>query len=249
MGHFLSTLLLLVLTVSPAIGESAARYNEANRNYKNGRFDEAIVGYEAVLQQGTEHGYVYYNLGNAYYKLGQIGRAILAYERALRLIPGDEDVVGNLRYVNALRKDRETDEEESMLTRVLKEVYGAFSVDGLTFGFSLCLFLVAGAGVGWLFLPHRRVFWVVLMASLTIGAIGTGALTASKIYDREGVSSAIILADQVLGRSGPDEEFLQVFTLHEGTKVRVERAEGAWVLIRLANGIGGWLPVSSMERI
>ena len=32
-----------------------------------------------------------------------------------------------------------------------------------------------------------------------------------------------------------------VFVIHEGTRVRVDRSEGTWLLIRLSSGLGGWI--------
>jgi len=36
---------------------------------------------------------LYYNLGNAYFKDDRIGKAILYYNRALRLAPGNDDII------------------------------------------------------------------------------------------------------------------------------------------------------------
>ena len=55
------------------------------------------------------------------------------------------------------------------------------------------------------------------------------------------VPQGIVLADEAIGRSGPGRDFLQVFTLHEGTKVEIERVEGGWLLVRLRSGLGGWI--------
>jgi hypothetical protein len=40
-----------------------------------------------------------------------------------------------------------------------------------------------------------------------------------------------------------------VFVVHEGTKVVVERREAGWLLVRLANGLGGWLPAEVVAVI
>jgi len=37
--------------------------------------------------------------------------------------------------------------------------------------------------------------------------------------------------------------------VHEGTKVRIARRQGDWMLVRLSNGLGGWLPASVVEAI
>ena len=61
--------------------------------------------------------------------------------------------------------------------------------------------------------------------------------------------SAIALAEVVTARSGPDIDQTEVFIMHEGTKVRVVRSEGDWSLVRLENGLGGWVRVDQIEPI
>lgn len=245
------SVLLVVFLGARASAEmaGAALYNEANAFYRAGKYAEAVEQYEAVLRQGVRNGHVYYNLGNAYFKAGQIGRAILAYERALRLMPGDEDVAANLRFVNAMKVDREPEGKENVVVRFLRRIYRALSANGLAVFCSICLFCLAGAGAGWLFSPRRRMLWVSLLVLLGVGFFGAGALMTFKVHDREGVERAVILSEEVVGRSGPGKDYLQVFTLHEGTRVTIEREEGGWLLVRLSNGIGGWVPVEGMEQI
>ncbi len=245
------SLLLLIFVDGRVAAEmaGAALYNEGNDLYRAGKYAEAAERYETALTQGAPNGHVYYNLGNAYFKAGQIGRAILAYERALKLMPGDADVVANLRFVNALKADKEPEGEENVVTRFLAGIYRALSANGLAVFCSICLFGLAGAGICWLFSPQRRAMWIGLLALLGVGFFGAGTLMAFKIHDREGVEQAVILSDEVVGRSGPGKDYLQVFTLHEGTKVTIDRAEGGWLLVRLANGVGGWLPGEGMEKV
>ena len=107
--------------------ESAvALYNRGNEQYRAGHFQAAISAYQRVIAEGLHNGEVYYNLGNAYFKNGQLGRAILSYERALKLMPRDEDVLANLRFANARKVDRETENEENVATRILQAMFRVF---------------------------------------------------------------------------------------------------------------------------
>ena len=233
---------------APASESAAGLYNRANAHYQNGEFEKAIALYELVLKQGLQNGYVYYNLGNAYYKNQQLGHAILAYERALRLIPGDEDVLANLRFVNALRVDREMAAAENVVTRFLRAIYHFFKVDTVSVLCSLCLFGIAGVAVCWMFFSLKKMLWLGLLTVLVVAGGFSGGLLAFKVHDL-GVQEAVILDQEAVGRSGPGTDFLQVFTLHEGAKVTLERMEGNWWLVRLSNGIGGWLPANAMAGI
>ena len=53
---------------------------------------------------------------------------------------------------------------------------------------------------------------------------------------------AVIMAEEAAVHSAPsnDRELL-IFTVHEGTKMRVERRSDAWVEIALEDGKVGWL--------
>lgn len=253
MAEFRSFLLILMgtlmmVSLSDASEGLAGQYNRGNALYRDGKFEAAIAAYEQVIGQGLENGEVYYNLGNAYYKNGQLGHAILAYERALRLMPEDEDVRANLRFANAHKVDKEESEDPNFITRVLQGVYEFWGINTLAL---LCLIFVFGVGgsvVGWLFIPLRRTVWLVLFIFCLVGVIGNGVLLAFKV-DQRNAPAAIILDAEVTGRSGPGNDFLQVFVLHEGTKVFVERVEEGWFLIRLGNGVGGWVAKSALEKI
>ncbi len=63
-------------------------------------------------------------------------------------------------------------------------------------------------------------------------------------------AEAIIMAEEVAVQSAPsDDRALQVFTIHEGTKVRVEQRTEEWVEIVLEDGKVGWVRVNVLEVI
>ena len=81
-----------------------------------------------------------------------------------------------------------------------------------------------------------------------VGLLGSAGMLAFKAHQHS-IPKAIILVDKAIGRSGPGPDFLQVFALHEGTKVEIERVEGGWLLVRLRSGLGGWVEARALERI
>lgn len=240
---------LLFVGTAGSAGTVAQVYNEANALYRQGEFREAASRYEEVVSQGVRNGNVFFNLGNAWFKAGEIGQAILAYERALKLMPGDEDVLLNLQFVNARKEDKSPEEDDNLLTRVLSSAYRVLSADVLAVLSSISLFLMSAAAVLWLYSTSRRSLWIGLLVLAGAGLCGSGSLLTYRAYSETSASEAIVLADEVQGRSGPGNDYLLVFTIHEGTKVAVERLESRWYLVRLPNGIGGWVPGETVERI
>jgi tetratricopeptide (TPR) repeat protein len=253
MARSVLILLICLLAVRPvgAVDGATRLYNEGNALYKQGKYAEAAAAYERALMSGVRNGGVHHNLGNAYFKINRIGRAILAYERAQRLMPGDEDVASNLQFANLLKVDRETDGEFNAMARFGRWLVNLFSANLLSVVCSLCLFGIAGALIGRMFRPDPplRPVWTGVSASLGVLLLLSGALLAFKVHAREFQQAAVVLAGEADGRSGPGDDNIKVFTLHEGTKVLIQRSEGGWHLVRLPSGIGGWVRTKDVEKI
>jgi len=93
-------------------------YFEANRAYKEDRYQAAVDGYLKLIDRGFTHGHLFYNLGNACFRSGQLGRAILNYKRAQLLIPRDADLNFNLRYALDQTQDAITTDQN-----ILKQAF------------------------------------------------------------------------------------------------------------------------------
>ncbi len=229
-------------------GTPDSLYNEGNALYRRGEYDTAITKYVKVLGMGMRNADVHYNLGNAYYKRGSLGLAMLHYERARRLRPADADILANIAFADAVKVDRFDLEPPNAVTRFLAAVYRSLSPNALSVWVTLALLIACIGGGGLLFGKTRRVQWIILIAFCVVGFLAGGALLTSKVADLRS-PEGIILHAVAVGRSGPGDDYLQVFTLHEGTKVVIERREGLWVLVRLPNGIGGWIKLDTIGII
>jgi SH3-like domain-containing protein len=53
----------------------------------------------------------------------------------------------------------------------------------------------------------------------------------------------------VPAREGPADKSVSHFEVHEGTTVRVEDQESDYRRVKLANGLTGWVPSSSVELV
>ena len=87
------------------------QFFHANQAYKEGRFLDAVEGYELLLRAGFENGHLYYNMGNALFRLDRLGPAILNYERARLYIPRDADLNFNLNYARDRVQDQMPESE------------------------------------------------------------------------------------------------------------------------------------------
>ena len=60
---------------------------------------------------------------------------------------------------------------------------------------------------------------------------------------------AVVLADEVEVRAGPDRGDTTLFKIHEGTVVHHERSEDDWVLLHQSKDKRGWAESEQLERV
>lgn len=242
---------LLLLVGAPRVA-SASDFSDANDAYRHGDYVRAAKLYEGLVTRGVENEDLYYNLGNAYFRSGRLGPAIYNYERALRIDSGMEDARYNLEVARDAVSERVVDrlegaDEQPTWVRVAT----FFSISELTLGFLLFDVLFFGALIALRFLAtgFARTAVAVLAAFLAIGFVGSGVLLRGQLYVLEEVHQGIVLPDQVTMREGPDASLAERGQLHPGVKVTVLGAETGWVLVRLANGVEGWVPSQAVGRL
>ena len=224
-------------------------FADANAQYAEGNYAEAIVQYEQILteQQAPE---VYYNLGNAYFKQGELAQSILAYERALRLKPSYKDAKHNLQFAQSRIIDNIEDTHSFFLSNWIKAVRNALSQRVWTV-LSISLFILAL--VGFFFFAFSQTIWLrktafyLSIVALVISVVACA--NAGSLYQRDTQrSEAIITQGVVNAKSSPDRSGNDLFTLHEGTKVEIHEVIGAWCCVHVGNNIG-WMPLAYLERI
>lgn len=224
-----------------------ASYNQGNERYRQEQYQQAREQYLEVVAAGVRDPQVYYNLGNTCFKAGRLGEAVLWYERALRLAPRDEDIRANLRFAEQLRLDQEG--EAGGAGQWLEDLYLFPTLDELSLVFSAC-FLAACALGGWRLWRRTWSGWwrLALFAATVFMAAGAGAYLGARLYS-QAQAQVVVLAAEVTARSAPDLQETAVFVVHEGTRLLLVRSEGAWVLVRLPTGLGGWVPADAVEQI
>ncbi|MYA65165.1 MAG: tetratricopeptide repeat protein [Gemmatimonadetes bacterium] len=227
-------------------------FAEGNRLYQEGDFAAAAASYEAVIEGGFESAEVYYNLGNARFRLGETGRAVLNYRRAARLDPGNDDIRANLALVNQRLQDRIEPLPRFWLLSAFDWWMGLIPGGLLQALVAIC-YLVLGTSVV-LIVLRRPARWRTPLRRFTWGAAVATVLLGATLLVREmglgRAEEAVVMAGEARVLSAPSEEGgLTVFTLHEGTTVRIDRRAGDWAEIVLADGKVGWLPLEALEVV
>jgi tetratricopeptide (TPR) repeat protein len=219
-------------------------FDQGNSAYQEGDFKSAEQYYRRILDSGFENGALYFNLGDACFKQKKLGAAIYYWEKARLLLPSDREIRENLELANLLIVDQIEIPEDPFPIRVLKGIRDMLTIKQETL-FVLGFFIAANVLFFlYIVLKNSRRAFRALIGFLIAGALTVllaGSL-AWKIYDRDFRQEGIVLEQRVDVRSGPGEENITVFTIHEGIKVRIHASTNGWCQISLPNGWNGWIP-------
>ena len=191
---------------------------------------------------------LFYNIGNTYYKQREFPLSILYYEKALKLDPGNEDIRTNLEIANMAVSDKIEKIPEPFYTRWWNDLKSLFSADGWAWvsivAFALTLLCL------YLFLMARRTglrkigFFVGLVMVLALALSVTFAIEKKNGLSRQ--DQAIITTPTVTVKSSPSTSGVDLFVLHEGSKVKILDHSMEWNKVRIADGSEGWLQAEDM---
>ena len=216
-------------------------FEQANAFYKENKFDQAISGYNKIIEQGLENGNIYYNLANSYFKKGELGKAILNYERAKILMPSDSDLKSNYEYALSLSGVDKTPK------KAMERIFAGLNVDSL----AVILFVLQGA----IFLILIfRVFLgrPVRLDKAAIACLAAAFLLAGWAFKRKTDwlnKGAVVIAQKAEAGFEPLEGSTAHFILRQGTKVEFLESTQSWVKIRRNDGKMGWVKKEAIELI
>ena len=223
-------------------------FEQANAAYNMGNYDSAKIVYEKILATDMESVPLYFNLGNVYYKMHEYPMAIYCYEKALKLDPSNEEVQTNLAIANHAIVDKIEPVPQSFIVRGWRNARASLSGDqwawcSIVF---FALFLVSL----FLFLRSRKIglrklgFFAGLVFLIAFGLSVVFAAQLKVASEKQ--DQAILMTPTVTVKSSPSVESVDLFVLHEGTKVSILETTNGWCKIKIANGSVGWLTEDSM---
>ena len=241
-------------------------FNQANAAYNAGNYDTAVVLYEKILTLDVESVPLYYNMGNAYYKKHDYAMAIYCYEKALKLDPSNDDVKTNLAIANLAIVDKIEPVPQSFFVKGWRTLRTACSGNQWAW-ISIASFTLILVAL-FLFLRSRRVGLRKLgfFMGLLLLVVFVFSVIFAAMQKREALvqNQAIVMEPTVTVKSSPGKVAVDLFVLHEGSKVDVletvkvessgnelvddsASASSDWSKIRIASGSIGWLPTASIR--
>lgn len=243
-------LFLSGLCFTPSLGQSAL-FKQANEQYNKKEYENAIASYSQLIEKGYGDAVLYYDLGNAYFKNSQIGYAILWYERALRLSPNNKDIQYNLAFANQQTIDNIESIPPFFLTTWMLAVQNLFSAKEwaiisivLSFLLVCCILLIFITSKYRLRMLSFTLACLLLLA--TVLSIVFASLQTSNLNRTD---EGIVIESSVTVKSTPDDSGTDLFTVHEGAKVKVTDNAGEWIEVLFDNGNKGWMLKENMEVI
>jgi tetratricopeptide (TPR) repeat protein len=224
-------------------------YRKANLSYENEDYEKAISLYEMLLKMDRFSPDVFYNLGNSYFKLKKIGKAVLNYERALRLAPRDRDIKLNLKLARSMVVDKIESPDRGFILSLLLHPYDRMNINELSVASSFFYITIIALLLCALFFAEKRktIFYIAGIAGFFL--IVFTIFLVSKIHNEQFEKEGVVISEKVDVRSGPKEDYLLQFSLHEGTQVQIVEERQDWFEIELSKDLKGWLPKDSVELL
>ncbi|MFZ5562701.1 MAG: tetratricopeptide repeat protein [Thermodesulfobacteriota bacterium] len=217
--------------------ENVQLFLDGTKAYKNGEYATAADHFSKIVESGIQNADLYYNLGNAYFRTGNIGQAILWYEKARKLAPHDPDLAFNLGYAQSYVEDSQPDDAP-----VLRDIFFwryllsqntlIWIAAVLNIAFLIALFL-------------RRVLKKQVPGLLLILLFSFFLLFAStasfNFYADHAFAKGVILPGAVSVKSGFSDLSTELFVLHAGSRVDIDKTREGYVRIRFGKDKMGWV--------
>ena len=218
--------------------ETVRAFMDGVKHYQSGDYGSAVDAFLKVHNSGVQNGKLFYNLGNACLRDNRLGHAILWYERALKLIPDDPDLKFNYRFALSQTKD-----EKGLTPKAVFKVLFFWN------------HILSAEAIRWTAIWLNVIFWSILTLRQVYGKRGFRLIqslilvfvvvfTATAVYNgyREVYQkAAVILPDKAAIRSGPAGDATELFVLHAGTKVKIEKVTEHHYRIFYSDGKIGWV--------
>ncbi|WP_407442080.1 tetratricopeptide repeat protein [Fibrobacter sp.] len=217
--------------------------------YNDGDFERAIDEWRTCADNGTTDADLFYNLGNAYFRNGNLGFSIFYYKKALRLRANDDDIIHNLKFAQAMTKDKvDEDEEENPILSTLFKIHHALSLKAQLFVLLAIVWIIALVCIGRRLVASEKGKNVCtgFVFALTAFFCVVGASAAYKVIVLETEVTGVVTAKDADVTSAPNDKAQTLNTLSEGTSFEVLDVQGNFASIRLGEKVKGFVKLSEV---
>jgi tetratricopeptide (TPR) repeat protein len=252
MNKYLAIIIFLFAAVSflPA-SELEDIFQDAVTAFENKEYETSLNLFLSIENEDIQNPDLFYNIGNCYFRLNKFGKAILYYKRALKFDPTHKSSKRNLEFVLTFTQDKQLEDEPDLISSLWLKLRNSLSLN-MAAVIVLCLFMINIILIMMIITKFRNRDKTSLVFTLTIALIFLMFFSAVSLIKWKNFTSdteAVLIKTSAIGYSGPGEEFTRVFTIHEGMIFEIEKTETDWSLIKLPNGLGGWIKKNNYLKI
>lgn len=223
-------------TADQASATVEQKFSAAVQAYDEGRYGEAIEGFQATLNEGLTAPEVHYDLGNAYFKTGAYPEAILCYLRARLYMPNDSELLANLDFslqqVNAVPVDHPLWFRSALLLSAKQWMT-------LSLLFFWLAFLLLAVGFFWPQYQKRSLrlsFWFFFF-TLSAAAPLTVWIHAYRFPD-------VVIVKDTAVRYAPLDQSPVHYELPAGSVIQMSEQNGEWMKVSRETK-AGWVHANS----
>ncbi len=248
----ISILILVFMAASIfAVSQIDSIHEEAINSYNDKDYQTALEKFSLIENEGIVNSDLNYNIGNCYFRINEIGRAILYFKKALKIRSDHTAARRNLDYALTFTKDKQNTESQSVIRSFWLKAFDSLSINLLAI-ITLALFIIIIVLLSFMIIHYKNREKTVPLFMTTIFIFLFSVFLILSILKWQEFHSdveGVLLSTSAIGYSGPGEDFTRVFTIHEGMIFTIERDEENWSLIKLENGLGGWISKDTFVRI
>ncbi len=232
-------LLLTALCVTGTVYDDF--FQQGNTAYQENRVDDAIVAYEQLVTAGVREAPVFYNLGTAYFHAGNRGYALLNFERALDTAPGYGPALRGIEAIAAVSDDLSALPPGFRSPWKGNTAPSRWGLRGLALVLWWSVWGILAVVLWWP--PTMARYRLVLSVGFTLVVLAL-VLTLARAPD-----SAMVVAEELPVRYGPDTRDVIRDVLHAGDRVVLETSSRGWTRIETGSGQRGWVESAHLENV
>jgi tetratricopeptide (TPR) repeat protein len=212
-------------------------------------FEKALEIYLSIFnrmkREGKMNGLLCYNIGNCYFNLKQTGEAIFYYKTGLKLLPGDENIIDNLK--TALQKrEYAVDIKHGGIKEVLLFFHykiGTAMRINILIGFSIvsALLLIA--------LIYRKRTSILYVAGMLCACVFCLSISLCVEYYLPSNTGITVHSAEVRKDAGEGFAMITPKPLGEGSSIRVLSFNNGWYKVKLNDGRKGFVRQNHLSLV
>lgn len=252
---FIIAILPFLIFADGSKEERDALFKQAVSAYAAEDYESALSIFRSLENSGTVSWELFYNIANVHYRKGELGPAIRYWEKAALLAPDNPDIAYNLRIARERLNDKVVLPEMFPLFRGYQEMQKRLPLDRMIrlIGYLLAILVLIPA----LYRLRRhlrgkakRAPAMAITLGLAILILLLSVITLDTLHERRNSRHGIILTERAEIYSEPDGNSVLLFSLHEGSKVRISKEIGGeWARISYFDDKIGWVKSEYLGKI